>query len=67
MCGAGKYRKMTRAVYEFGCSDNGIGMSEEFAGHAFEMFSQENKTSRTQYESNDPLRKRKRQTYRIIG
>lgn len=36
-------------VYEFGCSDNGIGMSEEFAGHAFEMFSQENKTSRTQY------------------
>ena len=25
-------------------------MSEEFAGHAFEMFSQENKTSRTQYE-----------------
>lgn len=39
-----------RAVYEFGCSDNGIGMSEEFAGHAFEMFSQENKTSRTQYE-----------------
>ena len=38
MCGAGKYRKMTRAVYEFGCSDNGIGMSEEFAGHAFEMF-----------------------------
>ena len=37
-------------VYEFGCSDNGIGMSEEFAGRAFEMFSQENKTSRTQYE-----------------
>lgn len=37
-------------VYEFGCSDNGIGMSEEFARHAFEMFSQENKTSRTQYE-----------------
>ena len=39
-----------RAGYEFWCSDNGIGMSEEFAGHAFEMFSQENKTSRTQYE-----------------
>lgn len=39
-----------RVFYEFGCSDNGIGMSEEFAGHAFEMFSQENKTSRTQYE-----------------
>lgn len=39
-----------RVFYEFGCSDNGIGMSEEFAGRAFEMFSQENKTSRTQYE-----------------
>ena len=39
-----------RVFYEFGCSDNGIGMSEKFAGHAFEMFSQENKTSRTQYE-----------------
>ena len=35
---------------EFGCADNGIGMSEEFIGHAFEMFSQENQTSRTQYE-----------------
>ena len=39
-----------RVVYEFGCSDNGIGMSEEFAGHAFEMFAQENKTSRTKCE-----------------
>lgn len=35
---------------EFGCADNGIGMSEEFIGHAFEMFSQENQTNRTQYE-----------------
>ena len=35
---------------EFGCADNGLGMSEEFIGHAFEMFSQENQTSRTQYE-----------------
>lgn len=35
---------------EFGCADNGIGMSAEFIGHAFEMFSQENQTSRTQYE-----------------
>ena len=39
-----------RVFYEFGCSDNGIGMSEEFVGHAFEMFAQENKTSRTQYK-----------------
>ena len=26
--------------YEFGCSDNGIGMSEEFAGHDLRCFSQ---------------------------
>ena len=39
-----------RVFYEFGCSDNGIGMSEECVGHAFEMFAQENKTSRTQYK-----------------
>ncbi len=37
-------------VYEFGCSDNGIGMSEEFVTHAFDMFSQENETSRSRYE-----------------
>ena len=39
-----------RVVYEFGCSDNGVGMSETFIVHAFEMFSQENETSRTKYE-----------------
>lgn len=39
-----------RVVYEFGCSDNGVGMSETFIAHAFEMFSQENETSRTKYE-----------------
>ena len=39
-----------RVLCEFGCSDNGIGMSETFIGQAFEMFSQENQTSRTQYE-----------------
>ncbi|WP_455720410.1 ATP-binding protein [Agathobacter sp.] len=38
------------AVYQFGCSDNGIGMSEEFVEHAFDMFSQENETSRSTYE-----------------
>ena len=36
--------------YEFGCSDNGIGMNEDFIEHAFDMFSQENQTSRTNYE-----------------
>lgn len=40
----------TKAVYEFGCADTGIGMSQEFIGHAFEMFSQENKSSRSRYE-----------------
>ena len=37
-------------TYEFGCSDNGIGMSEDFIGHAFELFSQENESSRSKYE-----------------
>ncbi len=37
------------ALIEFGCEDHGIGMSEEFAKHAFELFSQEAQTSRTTY------------------
>lgn len=37
-------------VYEFTCSDNGIGMSEAFIPHVFEMFSQENETCRSKYE-----------------
>ena len=32
------------------CKDQGIGMSEEFVKHAFDMFSQENTTSRSNYE-----------------
>ncbi len=36
-------------IFEFCCRDYGIGMSKEFVSHAFDMFSQENKTSRTQY------------------
>lgn len=40
----------SQVVYEFGCSDNGIGMSEEFIAHAFDLFSQENETSRSKYE-----------------
>ena len=39
-----------KVVYEFTCSDNGIGMNEAFLPHAFEMFSQENETSRSRYE-----------------
>ncbi len=30
------------AVYQFVCDDTGIGMSEEFQEHAFDVFSQEN-------------------------
>lgn len=48
-CGE-KYFDDKKVVYEFGCSDNGIGMSEEFVSHAFDMFSQENQSSRTRYE-----------------
>ena len=39
-----------QVTYEFGCSDNGIGMSEEFVTHAFDLFSQENETSRSKFE-----------------
>ena len=37
-------------VFEFGCSDNGIGMSKEFLTHAYDIFSQENESSRSKYE-----------------
>lgn len=39
-----------QVTYEFGCTDTGIGMSEAFVKQAFDMFSQENATSRTRYE-----------------
>ena len=32
-----------QAVFEFTCADTGIGMSEEFQKHAFELFAQEHK------------------------
>lgn len=38
------------ATFEFICSDNGIGMSEEFQKHLFEPFSQEAQTARTTYQ-----------------
>lgn len=34
----------------FRCKDQGIGMSENFAKHAFDMFAQEKEDSRTRYE-----------------
>lgn len=40
----------THVTVEFGCRDDGIGMSEEFMKYAFDAFSQEKKTSRSKYE-----------------
>ena len=39
-----------RAYFTFYCKDQGLGMSEDFIAHAFDMFSQESKTSRSRYE-----------------
>ena len=39
-----------RANFTFYCKDQGVGMSEDFIAHAFDMFSQESETSRSWYE-----------------
>lgn len=39
-----------QAVLTIWCKDQGIGMSEEFIEHAFDMFAQEKESSRSQYE-----------------
>ena len=39
-----------RANFTFYCKDQGVGMSEDFIAHAFDMFSQESQTSRSRYE-----------------
>lgn len=39
-----------KAVWQFICSDTGIGMSDEFKTHLFEPFAQENSSSRTSYK-----------------
>ena len=39
-----------RVMLTFRCKDEGVGMSEEFIKHAFDMFAQEKETSRSQYE-----------------
>ncbi len=38
------------SVFEFGCQDHGVGMSEDFKDKAFDAFSQENQIARTNYE-----------------
>ena len=38
------------AIYEFVCKDNGIGISEAFKPHIFELFSQEKNEGRTSYQ-----------------
>ena len=37
------------AVFQFVCSDTGLGMSEEFQKHAFDVFAQEGKQSTTTF------------------
>ena len=37
------------AVFQFVCSDTGLGMSEEFQKHAFDVFAQEGKLSTTTF------------------
>ena len=37
------------AVFKFACSDTGLGMSEEFQKHAFDVFAQEGKQSTTTF------------------
>ena len=39
-----------RANFTFYCKDQGVGMSEDFIAHAFDMFAQESETSRSRYE-----------------
>lgn len=39
------------SVYEFVCEDTGIGMSEEFLEHAFEPFTQEERSANSAYGS----------------
>ena len=41
--------KNGKATFEIICADTGIGMSEEFKAHAFDLFAQENAEARTSY------------------
>ena len=46
----GEYVKFEFADYDFVVKDNGIGMSEEFAEHIFEPFTQEHAENRSSYQ-----------------
>ena len=50
MSGTEEMQPDGRVMMTFRCKDEGIGMSEEFIKHAFDMFAQEKETSRSQYE-----------------
>ena len=38
------------SLLEFGCKDNGVGMSKEFLSRAFDLFAQEDSSSRSTYQ-----------------
>lgn len=38
------------SLLEFGCKDNGIGMNQDFIKHAFDLFAQEDGSSRSTYQ-----------------
>lgn len=43
-------QKDHRVLVTFYCKDQGVGMNKEFLNHAFELFTQEQQTSRSQYQ-----------------
>ena len=45
-----KYLDDSTSLLEFRCKDNGIGMSQDFIKHAFDLFAQENSSSRSTYQ-----------------
>lgn len=45
-----KYLDDSTSLLEFRCKDNGIGMNQDFIKHAFDLFAQENSSSRSTYQ-----------------
>lgn len=50
VCGNEEIIDDKHSLYTLYCKDEGEGMTDEFIKHAFDMFSQQNQTSRTKYE-----------------